>query len=150
MLSRFSLAIALFVVAACGDGFLVSSRFDATLRMARARWENSGVDSYEMTLRRLCFCGFVEPVRVTVADGVVVSRIVLRTGDPLPTEYAPYYPDVPGLFAIIEHARATGADDLATEFDASYGFPAEIDIDWIENAVDDEVAYRTEGFAVRP
>lgn len=149
MLFRFSLAIALLGLAACGDGFLVSSRFDGTLRMARARWENSGVDSYEMTVRRLCFCGFVEPVRVTVAVGVIVSRIVVPTGDPLPTEYAPYYPDVPGLFAIIEQARANGADNLATEFDASYGFPTKIDIDWIENAVDDEVAYRTEGFAVK-
>ena len=149
MLSRFSLVIALLVLAACGDGSIVGSS-DVTLRLARARWESSGADSYEMTVRRICFCVFTEPVRITVRDGVIVSRIIVLTEDPLPAQYAASYPDVPGLFAVIEHARANGADAVDTAFDESYGFPTEIWIDWKKGSADDEVAYRTEGFAVLP
>ena len=149
MRSRFSLVLVLLVLAACGDGYLVGTRFDATLRWARARWANAHVDSYAITVHRLCFCTLVEPVRVTVRDGVVVSRVIVATGAALPAQLVPYYPDVPGLFAVIDQARAS-ADDLETQFDENYGFPSTIDIDWNENAVDDEVTYRMEGFAPLP
>ena len=143
---------ALLVLTACGgDGFLASTRFAFDLRAARARWESAGVDSYEMTVRRLCECTLGwEPVRVTVDDGEVVSRIVLSSGDPVPGSLAQYYPDVPGLFAIIEQAFADGADGLRFEFHPSYGFPAAIAIDWVRDLVDDEVTYRAEDFASLP
>jgi hypothetical protein len=139
----------LLVLAGCGDGSPTGTRFGLTLHAARARWESTGVDSYQITVRRLCFCGFVEPVRVTVEDGVVVSRTGVGTGDPVPAIYAEYFPDVPGLFAIVEEA-AQDADDLDTEFDATYGFPAVISIDWAYNWADDEIVYRTEAFAATP
>jgi hypothetical protein len=145
--TRVSLAIALCAFAACGEGFLPATLV-MTLQTARARWQRSGIDSYAITVHRLCFCGFVDPVRVTVEDGAIVSRIIVATGEPLPARDAPYYPDVPGLFAIIE--SASGADDLRTEFDATYGFPTVISIDWKVNLADDEVAYRTEAFRVQP
>jgi hypothetical protein len=63
--------------------------------------------------------------------------------------YASQYPDIPGLFAVVEEA-ATEADELDTEFDATYGFPTSISIDWIENAVDDEVAYVMQDFVAGP
>lgn len=141
------LTIALLTLVACGDGLPVSTRFVLTLRAARARWEGSGIGSYEMTVRRVCFCGFVDPVRIKVENGVVVSRTVASTGQPLPATYADLYPDVPGLFAIVEQA-ATDADDFDTTFDATYGFPAEISIDWERGMADDEVAYRTEAFTI--
>jgi hypothetical protein len=142
---------ALLVLTACGgDGFLASTRFFPDVRAARARWESSGIDSYAMTVRRLCFCGFVEPVRVTVDDGVIISRIIVSSGDPVPGSLAQHYPDVPGLFAIIEHAFADGADGLRFEFHPSYGFPTAIAIDWARDAVDDEVTYRAEDFASLP
>ena len=138
MRQRTFLAAALLVLTACGDGFLASTRLVTSLRAARARWESSGIDSYELTVRRLCFCGFVEPVRIKVVDGVIVSRTIVPTGEPVPEMYASAYPDVPGLFAIVEEA-ANEADELNTEFDATYGYPTDISIDWIENAVDDEM-----------
>ena len=149
MRQRTFLAAALLILTACGDGFLASTRVVTSLRAARARWASSGIDSYELTVRRLCFCGFVEPVRVKVVDGAIVSRTIVSTGEPVPELYASAYPDVPGLFAIVEEA-ANEADDLLIEFDASYGYPVEISIDWIENAVDDEVAYLAETFTITP
>lgn len=144
-----SLTVAVFVLAGCGDAAPTGTRFGLTLRAARARWESAGVDSYQLIVRRLCFCGFVEPVRVTVENGAIVSRTIVATGDPLPASLAEDYPDVPGLFAIVEEA-AQDADDFETEFDPSYGFPALISIDWAANYVDDEIVYRTESFTIAP
>ena len=142
---RFALAVTFSALAACTDG-PVEPPFNQWL--ARARWDRANIDSYEMTVRRLCFCGFVDPVRVTVSDGAIVSRVNLLTGEPVPENIAELFPDVPGLFAIVDDARAN-ADELDAEYDETYGFPRSIVIDWIENAADDEVAYVVEDFGVR-
>ena len=147
---RASLSATLFMLFACGgDGFLATMRPITSLGAARARWDGAGVDSYEITVRRLCFCFLTDPVRIVVENGVVVSRTVTTTGQPLATREAEYYPDVPGLFAIVQEAIRE-ADDLDTAFDATYGFPTLISIDWAEDYVDDEVVYQTEGFTARP
>ena len=147
MRRRTSLAMALLALAACGDGLPLAPQF--VLRAAHERWQRSGIDSYELTVRRICYCLSVDAVRVKVENGVVVSRTFAGTGDPVPTTYASLYPDVPGLFAIVEEA-ARDADDLDTRFDPTYGFPVEISIDWYEVAVDDEISYRTESFTITP
>lgn len=147
---RASLSATLFMLVACGgDGFLAAMRPIASLRAARARWESAGINSYEMTVRRLCFCVLTDPVRIVVEDGVVISRTVMTTGQPLATREAEYYPDVPGLFAIVEEAIRE-ADDFDSAFDATYGFPTLISVDWAADYVDDEIVYRTEGFTTRP
>jgi hypothetical protein len=150
VLHRTVLAAALVVLTACGDGFLATTRFVTSLRAARARWESRGIDTYEVTMRHLCFCGFLAgPVRVKVVDGSIVSRTVVPTGEPVPELYASFYPDVPGLFAIVERATKD-ADDFDAEFNPNYGYPADISIDWIENAVDDEEGYVVETFTITP
>ncbi len=149
MRQRTFLAAGLLVLAACGDGNPVGTQLILSLRAAHARWQSSGIDSYEITVRRACFCGFIDPVRVRVVDGAIVSRTVVATGEPVPASYAELIPDVRGLFAIVEEA-AIDADDLDTRFDPVYGFPAEIAIDWDEVAVDDEVVYVAEGFTPLP
>jgi hypothetical protein len=149
MRQRTFLAATLLALAACGDADPVGTRFALSLRAAHARWESSGIDSYELTVQRLCFCPFVEPVRVKVVDGAIVSRTLVSTGEPVPAAYASYFPDVPGLFAIVEEA-ATGADKLDAGFNASYGFPAEISIDWVERTADDEEVYLAETFTISP
>lgn len=149
MRHRTFLAAVLLVLAACGDGSPVGTQLLLSLRAAHARWESYRIDSYEVTVRRLCFCGFVDPVRVRVVEGTIVSWTVVPTGEPVPASYAEHIPDVAGLFAIVEDA-AYGADDLDTRFDPVYGFPTEISIDWDEGAVDDEVVYLAEAFTPIP
>ena len=149
MRSRTFLAAVMLLLASCRDGNPVGTQLILSLRAAHARWESRGVDSYELTVRRLCECGFVEPVRVRVVNGTVVSRTVVRTGEPVPAMYAEHIPDVPGLFAIVQEA-ALAADELDTRFDPAYGFPTEISIDWDEVAVDDEVVFLAEAFTPIP
>ena len=149
MRQRTFLAAMLVVLAACGDGHPVGTRLVLTLRAAHARWESNGIPSYELTVRRLCFCAFVASVRVRVVDGTIVSRTVVSTGQPVPAMYAEDIPDVPGLFAIVGEAVAD-ADDLDTRFDPVYGFPTEIAIDWDEDAIDDEEGYVVDAFTITP
>ncbi|MGQ0714973.1 MAG: DUF6174 domain-containing protein [Gemmatimonadaceae bacterium] len=141
---RSILAVALIALVACETDPLEP----LGLVRAHARWVRANVDSYEITVRRLCFCGFVDPVRVTVSGGVIVSRVNIRTGEPVPANIDELFPDVPGLFTIVVDARENAAD-VHTEYDAAYGFPTVISIDWRASVADDEIAYVAEDFAVR-
>lgn len=137
--------IALLALASCDDDPV--SPFG--LFVAKARWERANIDSYEMTVRRLCGeCPDFHPVRLTVSGGVIVSRIDVVTGEPISHQLVDLFPDVPGLFALVDEAAAQ-AHDLSVTFHPTYGFPTVISIDWVAEHVDDEVAYRVEDFAVR-
>lgn len=143
---RFALGIAVVALAGCDDGPLEPP---FNLFIAQARWQRANIDSYELTVRVFCECLLIDPVRVTVSGGVIVSRVNVVTGQPVPENVAESFPDVPGLFAIVDKASAE-AHDLEVEYDASYGFPTVISIDWNETHVDDEVVYRVENFGPRP
>lgn len=112
---------------------------------AMRRWDEAGLRSYELTLNRICFCPQANvPVRVRVEDGIVVSRTVVATGAPIQDNFAPWYPDVPGLFVEVQKAYAQ-ADDVRVRFDAETGIPLSIEVDYSRRAIDDEVRWTTEG-----
>ena len=120
-----SVALLAFTMGASECG-LVSSDPTATLAMARARWEQRGPDDYSITISRSCEClpGMAEPAVVVVRDGIVESRTYVRTGLPVPPEYAQGYPSVEGLFdAIEEGLRAEGNGELSVSYHATYGYP---------------------------
>ncbi|HMB89921.1 MAG TPA: DUF6174 domain-containing protein, partial [Rhodothermales bacterium] len=48
---------------------------------------------------------------------------------------------IDGLFEVLQRALKE-ADDVEVDYDAQYGFPTRIAIDYYKNAVDDEVSYR--------
>jgi hypothetical protein len=141
-------------LALAGSGLLVvgclfgpSDQLD-DLDQARRRWAAAGIDSYQMVVTRACFCAFVHPegVRVTVVRGLVASRVDVATGVPIPAAAEPFYPAVPGLFDLIEDTLQDGADDVRVRYDEEYGFPVEIDVDLIENAIDDEFTVSVAAF----
>jgi hypothetical protein len=119
------------------------------LVVAKGRWERANIDRYEMTVLRQCGeCPNFHPVRLTISGGVVVSRIDAVTGEQLLWYLADDFPDVPGLFELVEEAART-AHDVAVTYHPTYGFPTVLSIDWMPDHVDDEVSYRVEDFAVR-
>ena len=136
--------LALLVGAGCG---LITGNDDeeSALDRAELRWSRSGVQDYQVVVQNLCFCGYVRPVRITVRFGAVVSRVDAETGEPVPT-YAQNVRDIPGLFDLIREAIAQDAHELDVTYDATYGFPTLITIDYIRNAVDDELTVKTSEF----
>ena len=50
-------------------------------------------------------------------------------------------PTIDGLFEIIQHAIDSDAAILSVEYDSTYGYPIDIQIDYDKQTIDDEVHY---------
>lgn len=129
------------------------------LRQHEQIWSERNISNYRYNLTIACFCslaGFT-PATVVVQADTVHAVLNPETGDPIrhPGTDAPLsddllaeIPTIDGLFDVIYRAIENEADELTVEYHASFGFPRTIDIDYIEEAVDDEIGYRAE--ALRP
>lgn len=112
------------------------------LEDARQLWSAQGWDSYAFTLQRLCFCaGGTDPAEVVVLAGARVSVTVLETGLPVPAEYAQYYLTVAELFDFVEDAIDRKAHEIVVSYHRTLGYPVSVRIDYIENAIDEEMAF---------
>ena len=136
--------LALLVGTGCGL-ITGNDEEESALRRAELRWSRSGVQDYQVVVQYLCFCGYTRPVRITVRFGNVVSRVDAETGQPVPP-FGENVRDVAGLFDLIREAIAQNAHTLEVTYDATYGFPTLIDIDYIQHAVDDELRVKTSEF----
>lgn len=113
------------------------------LDAAAERWAAAGLDSYTITVERMCYCGqeALGPVDVVVQNGEITARTYRATGEPVREPYAPHFHDVDGLFDLIRDAIAE-ADSISADYHARDGFPLEVRIDYMKNAVDDELTVR--------
>jgi hypothetical protein len=139
---RAALIVAAALTAACGNPFSPSEE----LGDARDKWESQGIASYEMTVREICFCPIElgGPFRVTVVNDRVANVEYLGAGTGIePHDDIPL--TVEDLFATVD-AALREADDVEVTYDPTYGFPSDIEVDRIENAIDDEVYYEVRDF----
>jgi len=112
------------------------------LGKARARWEAHGSQFYSFTFQRGCFCppAITRPVRIEVWDGVVVSAVDPDTGDPLdPPQEG--FPTIDDLFDEIQESIDREADEIQATYDEDLGYPVNVFVDWIINAIDDEMSF---------
>lgn len=136
------IALAVLALAACSTG---PSDQLAELQQAREQWAAQGVTIYTFTVRRSCFCAGPLLVEVKVGE-VAIVRTDLDTGLPVPAELASLYPDIPGLFAIVQREIEAPAAALSVTYDPARGFPTLISVDPIKGAIDDEYGYTITGF----
>lgn len=119
------------------------------LETARAVWRSQGIDSYSFVLQRLCFCaGGTEPATVLVRGGERISVTVVETGQPVPADFTQYYLTVDELFDFIADAIDRKAHSIRVSYHATLGHPTSIAIDYLENAIDEEMAF--EASALQP
>ena len=124
------------------------------LNEAREKWrevlENS-TRSYQFSYHKICFCSFTEEVIIAVQADSITSVSEVGSNELMYIEIngeqqyvLDIMPDqfntVEELFAIIEHAK--DANKLSVEFDAQFGYPTSINIDYAAAIADDEVSYR--------
>ena len=136
------LALAASLLAAsCGDG---PTGPDDELHAARRRWEGARPAAYAFTFSRICFCPteITRPTVVTVRGGVVESLRYVDGGAPVDPRFASAFPTIDGLFDAIEAALARPPASFRATYDPARGYPVEVDVDPIRDAVDDEVGYR--------
>ncbi|MCC6299030.1 MAG: hypothetical protein IT314_07010 [Anaerolineales bacterium] len=138
------------ILAACSAG-------GSELERNRQTWQDAGISHYRMDLFLSCFCAFNDlmPLSVEVKDGEVVS-MTDKDGNPISADDPNYsffvgLATVDRLFAELESAMSGAeAGDIIVKYDAALGFPTEASIDYIKEAVDDELYVTVSGFEKLP
>lgn len=110
----------------------------------RARWDSVGLETYEYSVERICFCGFEArgPVRVEVRGGEATERTYVDSGEPVPETFEDLFPTVDGLFAILFEAVRRDAHSIQVTYDPVTGVPFDFFIDYEHNVADEELGFR--------
>lgn len=145
----------LVMVALQGCGALGASRHDDNqreLNRNRRQWQAQAVENYRFVARRGCYCPgeVVAPVVVEVRNGEITSLAYQETGTGVGATLSGLWPPLEGVFDIVQDAIDREAADLTVEYDPDFGFPRAIAIDYMENVIDEELAFTVEGFEVLP
>ena len=148
-MKRFMLSIALASVLLAG----CSSFSNSELSGARNRWQAAHISHYRYKLNVGCFCAFTQhmPLTIEVENGRVVN-MSFEDGSALsPQDQQNFaqYQTVDALFDFTAQSIRK-ADEVKTEYDPAYGFPARVQIDFIKQAVDDELALSVSDFQPLP
>jgi uncharacterized protein DUF6174 len=102
---------------------------------ARRHWRRAGIHSYRFEVNVLCFC---------VTRGPVV--VFVRSDRPVdPPERMRDVATIRRLHRVVQRAIDRRVPALSVRYDRR-GIPRAISIDNVEQAIDDEVAYRVERF----
>ncbi len=118
------------------------------------KWQDAGISHYRYNLFIGCFCVFNEhmPLVVEVQDGKVVS-MEYQSGKEIEAtsrELFDQYATIERIFSELETDINGKADEVTVTYDPTYGFPTKVNIDFIKNAVDDEVALTVSNFEKLP
>jgi hypothetical protein len=121
------------------------------LSQARTLWDSKDVASYSYILELQCFCASASelaPVLVTVTNGAVTS---LQYWDENPTKRTPApaaifspYDTVEELFNLIDDAIDKDADVLQVGYDAEYGFPNVVNVDYESGGSEQRLLFVTQ------
>jgi hypothetical protein len=117
------------------------SNHDSDLVVNQRVWNEHNTGFYFFTLVRGCFCAYAGEYQVVVADNEVVDVIPAwddQVG--VPREDYDIFQTVDDLFEVIRNAYRNGADEIDVEY-SDVGYPSLVSIDYMKNAVDDEVSY---------
>ena len=134
------------LVGACGSdggGGSPPGTAESELAQARALWDDAGIDDYEWTFTRYCFCPPLK-VRVRVVDGIARERTVLEG----PQEQTSFdFLTMEALYDEIEE-EIEASEEVTARYDTENGRVRRVRFDRYLNAIDDELEYRISGFTV--
>ncbi|NJM73292.1 MAG: hypothetical protein HC862_25945 [Scytonema sp. RU_4_4] len=108
------------------------------LRINRRLWNQQKISSYRYTLSRSCFCTAEArgPVIIEVRNGRTTSVTSVATGQSVDPELFQKYDTVPRLFTLIRDARR--AYSLDVQYNSTFGYPTQINIDYSSQIADEE------------
>jgi hypothetical protein len=132
-------------LSACGGGSAFQQNQD--------KWEGQNISHYRFTVAVSCFCPFANlEVTYEVQNGQVVSQSVHSSPDnPIDeaqvSDFYRSYNTIEKVFGYVDGA-IKDADETTVEYDPTYGFPATVSVDWIKQAVDDEMYLTLSNFEI--
>lgn len=141
---------AVCLVAITGSVFARSDTAQKRLAENRRKWTEKAVKSYQYEFQRICFCppAYTKQVKMTVRDGVVENIQQADTGEAVDKSKYELYMTVEGLFDYIQAAIDKKADAVKVVYDAEFGYPTSVEIDYIQNAADDEMRFKAGNLVV--
>jgi len=137
-----ALAFMLFTITSCSS--MVGPR--EALASARVRWSQRAPSSYSMTIFRGCEClpEMSGPATVSVVNGAV--SVHYTNGVSVPKTYIGAFPDVEGLFDLIDSAQKNHYYKVDVEYDSELGYPVTISLDGDKQMADDELGISVRDF----
>lgn len=136
------------VLAACSMGS------QTEIERNQEKWQAANVSHYRYNLFLGCFCVFSQdmPLVIEVKDGEVVSMEYQNGNeiDATSRELFEKYATIDRIFSELEKDVNGEADEVVVTYDPTYGFPAEINIDFIKDAIDDELGLTVSNFEKLP
>jgi len=143
-MKKFLLIALAVILAACSP---TGSEFSQN----QQKWQDANLSHYRFNLDMLCFCAFRDqmPLTIEVSNGEVVS-ITRADGTVVPEtdpsyEYFAKYATIDRVFSELNAAANGGADEVKVTYDSTYGFPEQIEIDFVKDAIDDELTLTLSG-----
>lgn len=107
----------------------------------RALWTLSGIKNYQYTFGRLCYCLPEEDIVVTMKAGRIASAVYAPTGASVSAQRQEGLDTIEGLFDLIQESIDQQVYSLSVTYDAVYGYPTYIDIDYHAELADEEITY---------
>lgn len=130
---------ALAVAMSCRDAVSPQQRQITDLEAAHQRWQARNLHTYAFTLQRSCFCVNVHLLYVAVLSDRVGGVFDLETGEFVDLQFGETVDD---LFTFIQNAIDRHASVIRAKYDATNGFPTEIEYDGAAMIADDEISFR--------
>ena len=149
---QLSHALIAAVCLAAVSSFVFARPDDAAKRLTenRRKWSSKAVKNYHYDFQRICFCvpAYTKPVKITVRDGVAAQIAHAETGEAVDKARFEIYYTVDQLFDYIQAAIDKKAYSINAVYDEEMGYPTSVEIDFIKNAIDDEMRFKTGNLVV--
>lgn len=117
------------------------------LERNRELWDSQNIADSEYRLQLACFCppDVTSEVMVTVSSGETM-KVTYTDGVPVTSPTFEKFNTVDKLFDYIDNAYEEGAFEVRVTYDEDLGIPMDVHVDFIENAVDEELGFTVSGF----
>ena len=131
------------ILAACASATASANQNQSELDQNQQKWQDANISHYRYNVAISCFCVFSQdmPLIIEVQDGQVVS-MEFASGNEIDSanrEYFVRFETIDKLFEQLRKDIGGEADEVVVTYNATYGFPKEVKIDYVLEATDDEL-----------
>ncbi len=115
----------------------------AELDKHRALWEANRSNDYSFELTPICFCpqDLLDPVTISVVNGVVVSVTYVESGKAPEHDGFGRYVTIDDLFDTIQEAIDRKASRITVSYDPAIGYPTDARLDYDARMADEEYMF---------
>jgi hypothetical protein len=110
---------------------------------AKEKWNSAQIRNYNMNEKISCFCGGLLEWKIFVKNGIK-DKVEYDESQAFGQTYDDIFDQartIEDVFDFLEDLLNRDLASLNVEYDDVYGFPKLINIDYVENIADDEIAY---------